>query len=114
LITAVGWYLTKHAVGIYSTDPPPHAFRDASVQRSVDALPRRDVVADWSGPVIVEAYTVMHERDSSPAVGLAMARVADGRRAIGVVRDADTMRAMCAQEFVGRAATMLADGSLNL
>ncbi|MCU1462406.1 MAG: acetyl-CoA acetyltransferase [Acidimicrobiales bacterium] len=113
LVTAVGWYLTKHAVGLYATEPPLQPFRATSVQAAVDALPRRDVVTEWVGPVTVDAYTVMHERDGSPAVGLVMARLDDGRRACGTVHDAGAMRAMCAEEFVGRAATMAHDGELR-
>ena len=35
--TAVGWYLTKHAAGIYSTAPPPRPFAWHDVQAAVDA-----------------------------------------------------------------------------
>ena len=113
LVTAVGWYLTKHAVGVYSTEPSPVAFRTASVQDDVDRLPRRDVVGDWTGSVTIEAYTVMYERDGSPAVGLAICRLDDGRRTCGAMRDADIMRAMCAEEFVGRRADATPDGELT-
>ena len=40
--TALGWYVTKHAVGVWSTTPPDTAFArvdPASSQAEVDALP---------------------------------------------------------------------------
>ena len=38
LITANGGFLTKHAMGVYSTEPPPQPFGWASTQDEVDAL----------------------------------------------------------------------------
>jgi len=35
LATALGWYVTKHALGVFSAAPPAHAFRD-STRRSTD------------------------------------------------------------------------------
>src|SRR5438270_7402670 len=70
MVTALGWYITKHSVGVYSTEPPPDGFRHARPQADVDALPRREAVADHDGPVTIESYTVMHERDGQPAIGL--------------------------------------------
>ena len=29
LVTALGWYITKHSMGVYSTEPPPGGFRHA-------------------------------------------------------------------------------------
>ena len=43
LVTANGGYVTKHALGLYSTEPPAGGFRWADVQDAVDALPRREL-----------------------------------------------------------------------
>src|SRR5207302_5019450 len=94
LVTALGWYLTKHAVGLYSTTPPPSGFRHARPQDEVDRLPRRQPVAEHEGPVTIDSYTVMHERDGSPALGLVACLIGDGRRAWGNVREPGLMKAM--------------------
>ena len=83
LVTALGWYVTKHAIGVYSTEPPPVGFRHARPQDEIDALPRREQVADHDGPVTIESYTVMHERDGSPAIGIVACLMPDGRRTVG-------------------------------
>jgi acetyl-CoA C-acetyltransferase len=80
LATALGWYLTKHSIGVYSTEPPAAGFRWASPQAEVDALPRREL-GDWEGDVELEGYTVMHERDGSPSVAFLAGLRPDGRRA---------------------------------
>src|SRR5438067_2258260 len=49
LVTALGWYITKHSVGVYSTEPPPKGFGHARPQDEVDALPRRAPVGVHEG-----------------------------------------------------------------
>lgn len=101
LVTALGWYATKHAVGIYATTPPPAGtFQWRSVQDEVDALPRREAV-DHHGPAIVEAYTAMHERDGSPANGIASLLLDDGRRTWATTTDADVLQAMVTEDLCG-------------
>src|SRR5947209_6849136 len=79
LVTALGWYVTKHALGIYSTEPPPAGFRHARPQDQVDALPRRTSATDHDGPVTIDSYTVMHERDGSPVLAIVACLLPDGR-----------------------------------
>ncbi len=63
LVTANGGFITKHAFGVYGTEPPATPFRHAEPQAEVDALPRRELCEDPEGNVAVEAWTVMHDRD---------------------------------------------------
>ncbi len=45
-VSAIGWYITKHAAGCYSTTPPADGFArvdPAETQRLVDAHPVRVV-----------------------------------------------------------------------
>ena len=106
MCTALGWYITKHAVGLYSTEPPPNGFRHARPQSEVDALPRRKPVADYEGPATIESYTVMHERDGEPAMGIAACLLPDGRRTWANTNEPGLMKAMTLEEFVGRRGTM--------
>ena len=46
LVTANGGYVTKHTLGLYSTEPPADGFRWADVQDEVDTLPTRRAVRD--------------------------------------------------------------------
>jgi acetyl-CoA C-acetyltransferase len=114
LCTANGGYLTKHAMGVYSARPPEAGFRWASVQDEVDALPARAVVEDHTGPVTVESYTVVHERDGRPGTAFAACRTAEQARAWATSTDPDLLRAMTEDDLVGRPAEVLADGVLEL
>mgnify|MGYP003349052482 CR=1 FL=1 len=58
LVTALGWYATKHAAGLYSTSPAPQTPR--FVPRSVVVAP----LFDWAGdrhPRTAWADTVVYE-----------------------------------------------------
>ncbi len=114
LVSALGWYVTKHAFGVYSSEPPRSGFRRANPQAEVDALARRGIAEDFAGDVEVETYTVTYERDGSPSLGLASCLLADGRRAWGQVRDEGALAAMVQQEQCGRPARLSSGGSLEL
>jgi len=114
LCSANGGYITKHAFGVYSTEPPPSGqFEHREPQDAVDALPRRELAEDFVGPVTVETYTVMHNRENEPERALIACLTADGRRAWGNCTEPTTLKAMVLEEFVGRPATMGQDGALE-
>lgn len=115
LVTANGGLLTKHALGIYSTEPPAGGLpRIESVQAAVDALPTRQAVMGHEGPATVETYTVMHDRDGAPEVSYVACLLDDGRRAWGTSRDTDVMAALMADELVGAGAKLHADGGIEV
>ena len=114
LVTALGWYLTKHAIGIYSTDPPPGGFRHTRPQEEVDGLPRREAAVDHDGPVTIDSYTVMHERDGSPVLGLIACLLPDGRRTWANTHEPGMLKAMTLEEFCGRPAVMRSGGGIEV
>src|SRR3546814_13567938 len=63
LVWANGGYLTKHAFGIYSTEPPAGGFRHAHPQDEIDVLPSREVVAAHAGEATIQTWTVMPGKD---------------------------------------------------
>ena len=113
LVTANGYYLTKHALGLYSTEPPAGGFRWASAQDEVDASPRRDVAVDHEGDATVEAWTVLHERDGSPQLGLVGALLDDGRRTWANTSDPSLLQVLVTEAVEGRRAS-IAGGQLTL
>ena len=115
LVWANGGYVTKHAFGVYATEPPAEGFRhDDSFQAALDAGPKRALAspADAEGSATIEAYTVMHDRDGQPERSIAACLLADGRRAWGISDDAVLGASMCADEWVGRRVELTADGTL--
>ncbi len=112
LVTANGGWLAKHAFGVYSTEPPTQGFRYENLQESVDALPLREALVDWNGPISVEAYTVAH-RSGRPHIGHASCLTDDGRRTWGTTQDGAVMDAMMRSEFCGRRGRIDGAGALR-
>lgn len=111
LVTGLGWYVTKHSVGLYSTTPPAGGFRAANPQDEVDATPSRAYTTEVEGPVRVETYTVNYERDGAPLMAVAACRLPDGRRTWATTNESETLEQMTTSEFCGRPA-VVRDGRL--
>jgi acetyl-CoA C-acetyltransferase len=116
LVHTLGWFLTKHAIGVYSTERPARGWRKAGgpeLQQWVDALPSPEVIATPSGRGTIEAYTVVHGRDGAPEKGFVIGRLEDRRRFVaGLPRERAVLEAMEREEQVGRRGTLAADGSI--
>lgn len=105
LVTANGGILTKHAIGVYSSQPPPSPFQHRDVQDIADGFPTRDVEVWPRGSVVTETYTVMYRNDQ-PQAGFVSLLTGDGKRTWGRVEDSDVLHAMTEQEFCGQTASV--------
>ena len=104
MITGLGWYLTKHSVGLWSATPPRQwQAPDLSGEQAridataVDVVPAREA----SGPAVVEGYTVRHHRDDGPISVPVFARAPDGRRIVARNDDPGTAKALSGGMLVG-------------
>jgi acetyl-CoA C-acetyltransferase len=113
LTTALGWYVTKHAAGVWSARPPGAPFAVVREQARIDALPRREPAGLVDVTATIEATSIAFERDGTPSVGVVTALLADGRRAIANVRDVDTLLAMTSEPWEGRRVDITSDGTTN-
>jgi acetyl-CoA C-acetyltransferase len=105
MVTALGWYATKHSAGLYSSRPPARGFArvdPAATQAEVDALPAREAAGPYAGKVEVEATSVAFERDGTPGHAIVAGLTPDGRRALAVSRDPDLLAAMVEDPWEGR------------
>lgn len=114
LVTANGGYLTKHAFGVYSTEPPAQPFRHAEPQAEIDALPRREVCDQPDGEIGVETWTAMHDRDGAPETGIVVGLLDDGRRALGTTTDPGALKVLVTEDLAGRRARVAPDGTVEL
>lgn len=115
LVTANGGYVTKHAFGVYATEPPAAGrFARESPQDEVDAVAGRGLCEEWDGPATIEASTVLFDRGGGHEYGLVAALLADGRRAWGRSTDPATMEALVSGSCVGRAARLTNEGNFEL
>jgi acetyl-CoA C-acetyltransferase len=113
LVHGNGGWLAKHAIGIYSAEPPADGFRYENLQQQIDALPLREAVVEWEGPVTIEAYTVAHQK-GTPRIAHAACLTDDSRRTWGTTSDPAVMDAMMREEFCGRRGHLDGHGALRV
>ena len=117
LVTANGMYLTKHSLGLYSTEPPAHAWQDIdsnALQQNIDATPRLSLAADPSGRATIETYTVSFGREG-PKTGIVVARNDAGERIVAnTSADADTLNQLMAQDPIGQSGNVLVQDGVNI
>ena len=98
LSTSLGWYVTKHALGIYSVQPPSKAFR--ALAPVVSPTPTRPAVRGH-GPAVVEAYTAQYDRDGNPEALILTAVTATGARALARTKQPEVVQAFVAEDALG-------------
>lgn len=84
-----GYYLTKHAVGVYSSEAPDEA-PDPSVIAKEPPGPSLRVDSGAGGTCKIVAWTVPYSRDGSHEAGIVIAETADGVRTLARADDALT------------------------
>jgi acetyl-CoA C-acetyltransferase len=115
LVTGLGWYSTKHSIGIWSSSPGSGRFGWQSVQSEVDALPQRaPAPAGEKAEGEVETYTVMVSRSGEPDLGIIALLTSDGARAWGTVTDEDILSFLMREEGCRRPARIRADGRVEV
>jgi acetyl-CoA C-acetyltransferase len=112
LATAVGWYLTKHAVGIYSARPPRQQFASLAPQPP-RARPRR-ARTDYCGPATIEACTVPHRRDGSPEAAIISAITPDEDRVLIRAAEPEVIETVLTGEPVGSSILIGADRRVRI
>lgn len=100
LATAVGWYLTKHAAGVYSARPPRSPF--ASLHPELQRPPPRRSLTRCSGPATVEAYTITHSRDGAPEALIFTAISPEGDRVLTRTSDTELIQEFSVADPIGR------------
>ncbi|KFG93521.1 acetyl-CoA acetyltransferase [Burkholderia paludis] len=104
LIGANGGYLSKYAVGIYTTRPAPFVPNDsAHLQAEIDGWPAPPRATKPRGSATVETFTVVYAK-GIPDYAVAVCRNADGARFLARTEagDASTVDAMLDGDPVGR------------
>jgi len=110
LVSALGWYATKHAVGIYGTAPPVRGWRRGDTeeaQQAIDAsaLP---VASGARGRAVVVASTVAVAPDGAVSAAPVIARLADGSQ-IAAAAAPGELAALAGRNLVGEVVDVSGD-----
>jgi acetyl-CoA C-acetyltransferase len=110
LVTANGWYVTKHAAGVYAARAPEREWQRGDPkadQKVIDAQPHPALTEQPRGDATVETYTVVFDRDGAPELGIVIGRDASGTRFFAnAPADRRTLESMTKHEFIGAKGTV--------
>jgi acetyl-CoA C-acetyltransferase len=113
MVTALGWFMHKHAVGIYGGEPRD---TDLSQQDLEDERnykvgnPPVDMVDDASGDGVIETYTVIHSRDGAPSHAILYGKTEKGLRFVARNHsNEDMIGALLSQNEVGAPVRLMYD-----
>ncbi len=104
LATSLGWYVTKHALGVYSTLPPEQPYRHLTP--IIDNPPARPARTGTDGPAVVEAYTVPYTRDGEPEAAVLSLINPAGERILLRSNDSHTIAACLERDLLGLPVTV--------
>lgn len=105
MATGVGWFVTKHALGLYGSTPPPGGFRRgdtaAAQSRIDDSAVATALEVDEATPAVVLATTVARDHEGRPTDAPLIARLPDGRQMALAPADDEVVAAMGALDAPG-------------
>ncbi|HET9731925.1 MAG TPA: hypothetical protein VFP54_04540 [Acidimicrobiales bacterium] len=104
MVTGLGWFATKHSVGVYGASPPPRGFAAGDTSRAQQAIDAAALpVADtYEGPATVDAGTVVYDRDGNAVFAPVYARLPGGVRAVAAAHP-EELAALAGRNLVGAA-----------
>ena len=114
LASALGWYVTKHAIGVYSATPSPKLFADVDAGATMDRPPARRADATYCGSATLEAYTVPYDRGGQPEAAIVTAIAPDGTRALARSGDPDFVRTVLETDPLGAQVAIDGPGEIAL
>lgn len=113
LVTANSGYLTKHAMGVYRTEPPAGKFRRLNVQAEVDAQPTMKALVSYVGTASPESWTVVHDRGGDAQQGFLSALTAAGERTLATTTDTGDLARLVDDDVAGQRVAISEDGQFR-
>jgi acetyl-CoA C-acetyltransferase len=117
LLNANGWFVTKHALGIYSTTPVEHAWQreePESYQPAINAQAHPAFTENPAGSARIETYTVLYDRKGAQRA-LIVGRLDDDTRFLAETPDDPALlQALTEREALGLPGTVSRVGDKNI
>ncbi|MBJ8346571.1 crotonase/enoyl-CoA hydratase family protein [Antrihabitans sp. YC2-6] len=112
LSTSLGWYATKHAIGIYSATPPRQSY--AYLHPVVENPPSRPVLSGYTGDAVVEAYTVPFARDGKPEAAVLSLLNPKGERVLVRTKQEDIVAEAVDGDLLGLPVTVASGDAVTI
>ncbi|MFA5903921.1 MAG: hypothetical protein WC836_08275 [Desulfobacula sp.] len=106
LVTALGWFMHKHAAGIYGSEPNPRKIKNDHIADQDDPLSGENpmtIKEEMNGTGIIETYTVIFNTDRSPSYALVYGKTNENNRFIaGTVDHPDIFKYLMQENRIGQ------------
>lgn len=117
LCTGLGWFMTKHSMGLYSTEPFEGSWERKDIalyQKEIDASKGPTFTPKADGAGTVETYTVLHGREGAEKAIL-YGRLEDGTRFLArTPNSAELFTEMTEVECIGRKGRVASGNGVNV
>lgn len=117
LLNANGWYLTKHSVGVYSTQPAAPVWQSPVSTDAPLAMPhdqRPTLIESPIGAATIETYTVLFDRQHRMTKVIIVGRDREDRRFLAnTPQDPEMMAALLSSDPIGRRGTVKAASGIR-
>lgn len=119
MTTAIGWFMHKYAVGIYSDTPGDHDFTQDDMIDDANPEAGRPPVArvdSYDGEGTIDTYTVLYNRERNPEKAIVIGSTEDGLRFIAnTPTDGATFERFILENQVGKRVSVKASaGDINI
>lgn len=118
LITALGWFLHKHAAGVYGAEPIPGGIKDYDLRDKKAPLcgnTPESIQEEVNGTGFIQTYTIIFSGDQSPAYAVIYGKTLEGMRFIARTPDSpEIFRALMRENQVGQKVRIKFDSSKNM
>ncbi len=116
MILANGGYNTIQSIGIYGSKAPkiPWGVRDDSkIQESILEKSLPPPVEKANGPLTIEGYTIIYNREGQPERGIVIGTLENGHRTLAIINGANLLITLETQELVGRTFMIQYDSNVD-
>lgn len=117
LVTALGWFNTKWAVGVYGSEPGARLWGerdDRAVQEGIDSTALPEPVEQAEGDFTIDSYVVVYNRFGEPDHCTVIGRLADGPRTFALLEaDSKRLAELAETELIGMKGQVRFDEGVN-
>ncbi len=118
LITALGWFMHKHAAGIYGSQPSGGELQNYDIIDQKDSLAGDEPVKikkQYNGKGIIETYTILYAQNHEASMAVLYGRTPDNFRFIARTQnDSDIISQFTKQNMVGQKINIVFDLSKKI
>ena len=118
LVTALGWFMHKHAAGVYGSKPSKGEFKDHDIADQKNSFVGNDPVRikdQVNGPGTIETYTIVYTINHEPSYAVLYGKTRDNFRFIARTQNhPDIFKQLASENMVGQKVNIAFDPSRNM